>query len=212
LRVARSPDSTLNPYAAPRSRLEASSTAPDVWREGDLVRLSREGTLPDRCVLCNQEAGGRRVKRNLYHSPLAWRLGALAAPFLALWLGSVLELAWMALLFWPLAAILFAVHFLVRRSLRVELGVCLRHRRIRLAVHALSVVAMTAVMLSLYTWRPGEHAMLFLSSALGALVVLAVIQGFLGVQAVALGRLTDEHAWLARTGKPFREALPEVPG
>jgi hypothetical protein len=147
--VALSPDSTLNPYAAPKSRLEDVAASGAAWRDGKLVRLKRDGALPDRCVVCNADAHGDRVARTLYYSPLAWRLAAPAAPFVALWLGIAADIDFLLMAFWPLALLLFVAHFFVRKSLKLELGICARHRKLRNTLIGASLVGMAAVVLGL---------------------------------------------------------------
>jgi len=181
-----------------------------LWRDGKLVRIDRDATLPARCIVCNQPAA-RRIARTLYYSPLGWRIGAFVAPFVILWLGlQTGELAFLVA-FWPSVIILFIAHFFVRKKVRLELGACPRHWRVRLALQAVSVVATGLVFLALFNFHLDTSGRT-LALAAGAVIVLAVAQSYVGLQAVAAQRLTDEHAWLGRTGKPFREALPELPG
>ena len=176
------------------------------------MRFKSAGALPDRCVVCNAAASGARVRRRLYCSPLAWRLGAFAAPFVVFGLGVVLDFELFIFAFWPLALALFVVNFFVRKSLRVDLGICARHRRMRTAMHLVSAAAMAAVVVALYSWRPGDPGMPLLWPALAALLALAAIQPFMDVNAIRLKAVTDEDAWLGGTGRAFREALPELPG
>ncbi len=46
---------SVNPYAPPRASLEADA-AVDVWRDGKTLVMRHGGTLPHRCVKCNQPA------------------------------------------------------------------------------------------------------------------------------------------------------------
>jgi hypothetical protein len=59
--------SSSNPYASPATPVSADpTTKAGVWRDGDyLVIRRKQHTLPDRCVLCNSEAHGRRVRVKL---------------------------------------------------------------------------------------------------------------------------------------------------
>ena len=172
--------------------------------------MDRDATLPARCVVCNQPAA-RRLARTLYYSPRAWRIGAFLTPFALMWLGMWSGEVALLVAFWPAVIILFIAHFFVRKKLRIELGACQRHWRIRLVTQAASVAAMGLVVLALVNFQLDTSG-LTLALAAGALIVLAVLQSYSGLQAVGAQRLTAEHAWLARTGRPFREALPELPG
>ena len=181
-----------------------------MWREGSLVRVDREAALPARCVVCNLPAQ-TRVRRRLYTSPLAWRLGAFATPFVLMFLGIALEAFVLMALFWPSIVVLMVVHLFVRRKFVLEAPICLRHARLRNALMLLSLAFVVAVIALPFAWRSGGMANA-LWACIAALILLAVVQSLAGVQAVRLKRLSPEHAWLGGTGKPFREALPELPG
>ena len=202
----------MNPYAAPRSRLEEIPAAGAAWREGKLVRFKRDGALPARCVVCNGEAGSARVRRTLYCSPLAWRLGAFAAPFVMLWLGVLAEIELFIYLFWPLVLALFVTNFFVRRSLKVELGICARHRKLRNMLIGGSLACTALVLFGIFTALSTGSGWTVLLAGAATLFALALVERWIGVQAVTLRKLGDEDAWLGGTGKPFREALPELAG
>ena len=200
----------MNPYAAPKAKLEEPVGDGAVWREGKLVRVDRDAALPARCVACNLPAE-KRVKRRLYTSPLAWRLGAFATPFVLMWLGILLEAMVLMALFWPAIIVLLVAHMFVRRKFVVEAPICARHARMRNILMFLSLACVVAVIALPFAWR--ADAMIgVLWACVAALVVLAIVQSVAGVQAVRLKRLSEDHAWLGGTGRPFREALPEIPG
>ena len=54
----------VNPYAAPQHDLPLDVPAVDpavgIWRDGDLLVIRKGAVMPDRCVICNAPAGGRR--------------------------------------------------------------------------------------------------------------------------------------------------------
>jgi hypothetical protein len=211
--VALSPDSSaLNPYAAPKSRLEEIPAAGAAWRDGKLVRFKHQGALPDRCVVCNADARGARVGRKLYCSPLAWRLGAVAAPFVSLWLGVALDADLLIVSFWPLVVILLVANFFVRKSLEVELGICARHRKLRGALTVASLLSMGAVLFGIFASLSTGTGWTALLGGAAGLFAFAIAERFIGVQAVSLRKLSDEDAWLGGTGKAFREALPGLTG
>ena len=166
--------------------------------------MDRDGALPDRCIACNGEAGGYRLRRKLYYSSAAWRIGASLAPFLVLLAGAWLDLPYAALAFWPLVIVLVIANMFVRKSLKLEVGVCPRHRGLRRALIALSWLAIGGVFAGAFVdpW--------LLVAALGALLVLLALQSFTGVQPLRLSDLSREHAWLAGTGATFRNTLPEL--
>lgn len=200
----------MNPYAAPKAQLEEPVAAGNVWREGNLVRIERSGAMPERCIVCNQPSE-KRVTRKLYWSSRAWRSGAALTPFVILALGVATDSLGVLVLFWPSVIVLFIANFFVRKKVQLALGVCERHRRLRTALQVLSVGAMAAVGVVFFTWD-GTYSPTLAFAAIATVVVLAVVQSFIGVQAVSVKRLSEEHAWLGGTGRPFREALPELPG
>jgi hypothetical protein len=201
----------LNPYAAPKAKLEKDTELSTVWRQGSLVRIDREGSLPPRCVVCNQPCAGKGISRKLYWASRAWTIATMATPFVALGIGLAFQLYILAALFWPLVLLMFIAHAIVRKSMKVELGLCPRHQRARLLLQGLSIACFAAVFVGGVAyeeaWAPG-----LLWAGLVALLVLALVQRFSGIYRVSLRRLTPEHAWLAGTGSRFREALPELPG
>ena len=199
----------MNPYAAPKAKLEEVLPAGRVWRDGNFVRMDLGAALPDRCVACNGEAA-KRISRTLYWSPLAWRLFSVISPFALVWAGVALEMPLLAVLFWPAVIIMLIAHYFVRRKLAVEIAVCARHRRLRAVLQALSLATLGGIVLIFMNLSPEVWTLLV--AAVAALIALAIVQSFVGVQAVSLKKLDGEHAWLGGTGRTFREALPELPG
>ena len=171
--------------------------------------MDRNGALPDRCIVCNDPAQSR-IRRKLAWTPRTWRLvaAALAIGFAFVSLAIGPELFVFIL---PLLLVLFIAGFFFRKSLKLELGVCARHRRQH---HALRWVSFVSLLLLAGSFpmigaNTGLAYFMMMGSAL-VLLALGIAQSFLGVQSVRLRDLSDEHAWLSGTGKPFRAALPEL--
>ena len=164
--------------------------------------------LPGRCVVCNQEAA-RRIPRTLYWSPAAWRYFSGVAPFVLLFGAIAGGVPILALLFWPGIIVIGIAHLFVRRKVKVDFAICDRHRRLRSLLQALSLAALAAM--AVIFMNLSADAWSWLVVAVAALVVLAVVQAFVGVSAVSLKKLDREHAWLGGTGERFRAALPELP-
>lgn len=175
------------------------------------MRIDRSGALPDRCVVCNADAGGYRLSRKLYWSPLAWRLGATATPFVVGGIGIATETTVLLAAFWPLVLAAMIAHTFVRKKFEIEIGMCGNHRRWRTALRLLSFACIVGVAASTAFWREDSAlAALLLLGSIGGMLLVGVTQAIVGVQAVSVKRLTGEHAWLARTGSAFRAALPEL--
>jgi len=174
--------------------------------------MDRSGALPDRCVVCNADAGGHRMARTLYRSPVAWRLAAAATPFVVAGIGAATETMLLMALFWPLVLVMMIAHTFVRKKLKLEVGMCERHQRWRNVLRALSLAGVAGVLVSLPLWGMNpEVAATLLVVSLGVMVATGVTQSILGLQAIALRKLSAEHVWLAGTGSAFRAALPELP-
>jgi hypothetical protein len=201
----------LNPYATPKAKLEEVVAEGTAWRDGNLVRVDRSAGLPARCVACNLPAD-RHIRRRLYCSPLAWRLGAFAAPFALLALGALFEAPLLMVLFWPSIIVLLVAHVFVRSKFVLEAPVCSRHARMRVALQVLSFASIGAAVA--LPFALGNTALMIkaLWACIAAIVVLAVVQSIAGVQALRLKRLTADHAWLGGAGRDFRQGLPEIPG
>jgi hypothetical protein len=201
----------LNPYAAPKAKLEHDAVAGSLWRAGNLVRIDRGGALPDRCLVCNQPAEGYRLSRSLYCVPPAWKWGAPIAPFAVLFAGVNLNSDVLMLSFWPLAIILFIANVFIRKSMKLAVGLCPRHRRIGLILQSIMVLCFVGVFAPILPIDYSLRFPLLMGASLG-LLVLGLVQSFTGIQRLTLKELTGEHAWLGGTGSRFRDQLPELPG
>jgi hypothetical protein len=171
--------------------------------------MDRGGALPERCIVCNANAG-HRLTRTLYSSPLAWRICATAIPFTALGIGVAAQTPLLVGLFWPLVLLLMVAHTFVRKKIELELGMCRRHRQIRLMLGVLSAACLAGI-IAITIIGPGLGFLPVMGVLVLTLLVLAIAWSYTGAQAVMISKLTDEHLWLARTGKPFLVALPELP-
>lgn len=58
----------FNPYTPPRAESALEPFAPDecgVWRDGELLLMTKDASLPDRCLKCNFPADGYTLRRKL---------------------------------------------------------------------------------------------------------------------------------------------------
>ena len=172
--------------------------------------MERSAALPDRCVVCNADAAGGRLKRKFTYSPVAWTIGASLTPFLVVLAGAWFDLPYAAIAFWPLLVVLAIASLFVRKTLKLELGVCGRHRRLRVTLLSLSWLCVVAGVLAAFALTAYRLAGLVMLASFAALLVLGLAQSYVGVQAVRLKDLSADHAWLTGTGEPFRSSLPEL--
>ncbi len=180
--------SELNPYAPPAdvgpgSGRSVGSDGTNAVRQGDVAVFPVHGSaLPDRCVVCNAPAGGYRLRKTFYwHHP---------AIYLAILAG--------ALIYVILAMV-------VRKSARVELGLCEAHRARRRNGLILAWSGMAVGLVGLLAGAAyGSGAM-----AIGGFVVLVAlpIVGSLMARAAYPTRIDDRWVWL-KVGRPFLDGLP----
>jgi hypothetical protein len=175
----------LNPYAPPTSDLGTGVEGrPDgFWREGDALVVSRAGChLPDRCIRCNEPAGGHRLKRTVYwHHPAIY----------------VLVLS-------PIIYVIVAL--LARKSVRLQFGLCEKHRGRRF----LGILLLVGGFLS-----PFLLGMLIAELHLGdtpvplILIVcpVSIVAGAILLRGIAAKRMDEHHAWL-NVGAPFLQSIP----
>ena len=209
----------VNPYAPPTTEVDAPHGAGEVWREGKLVRMDRNATLPSRCVACNAPAV-RRVERTLYWSPVAWRVAAWGIPvLLILASAAAAEIAIIAMsAFWPAVILIAIANAIVRRKLVIEVPLCLRHARMRSATTwliwgaILATIGLAAAVLSDFQRLPGSTVGQLGLGLVLLMGVIGLVRAFLPADRVALKRLDARHAWLKRTGAPFRDSFTDAPG
>jgi hypothetical protein len=201
----------FDPYAPPAAALEPSHELGEVARKGKLVRMDREGRLPQRCVGCNAPALPGRVSRTLYWSPWRWRLFMIGTPVLliALAIAGVEPAGFIAFLLVP---VLVIAHLIVRKRLDLDIGLCARHTKFRRVLYWAGVTSMLLLCVSpVFTGSYGAYVTAN-TLWLGLLVMLAFAVAFLlsPAQRVAIAELDRKHVLLKHTGAAFRASLPEA--
>lgn len=202
-------------FAPPKAVLTRIDQVGGVFAAGKLVRMERDGSLPDRCVACNQPADGHRLSRTAYWTRATIRWLLIAVPFL---LPSVVMLAGApigAMLFWPLALLMVIVNAFVRKKVTIDLGECSRHARMRSAVHAgtIACTILTVVLAAVSLTNHDYDAIILpvMFAMVPVMLILALVHGQLGAQKVALARVDGHLLWLRGCGSAFRDALPGAP-
>jgi hypothetical protein len=180
--------SDFNPYEAPKAEVAPSSgfreTGAGLWRNGSLLVMRKDAWLPDRCVKCNAPAEARRLRRNLsWHAP-----------------------GWYILVLFNVLIYLIAA-LIVRKTARIEIGLCQGHwfrRRRAIAVGWVAVLAgMGMFFYGLSTAEPGM-------SLVGGLVAFfGLITGVVGSQTVVATRIDETYAWLKKVHPAFLAELPD---
>jgi glucose uptake protein GlcU len=174
--------------------------------------MDRAGALPDRCVVCNAEAEGYRESRKLFWSPTWFRLLAWGCGIGWFVLGVGGQSRVLTLVFGFAAIALLVAYFFVRSRVDLEIGLCRRHRGsdpLQLVMIAVCFALVLGAIAMHLTRAQGADTVMV--SAVGAVVIAAILSSMRGGRAISIARLTAQHTWLANTGKAFRAALRELP-
>lgn len=110
---------SANPYAPPRAAVDTNAVN-EYWRDGKAVVLRPGGTLPPRCVKCNETAAQPMKPRKVYWHHWAWYL-----------------LVFVNIVIYAVVALI------IRRKADVTYGVCARHtmrRRVFIGIGIVGVV------------------------------------------------------------------------
>ncbi len=204
-----------NPYAPPTAPLELTEQCGEVLSEGKLVRIDRNGRLPDRCVLCNEPGFGKRLDRRSVCSPRSWRLTAIGLPaamFAAIHMApfGVLKALFLPWVFMPLVLIVLLVHLFVRERVRFDYALCKAHWRLHVQLFAISVTALLMVIVLLFgliTSR-GSYPAVAMLIMIGVMVLLELGRRYLGPLRVTASKTGPHHIWLRGTGAAFRDSFP----
>ena len=185
-----------NPYAPPESELERFVDPEKVWRQGRLIVMRKGADMPGRCIHCNAEAEAGKPRRILYLN--VWIQLAMLLLFLVFNLLALIPILVVILIF--------------RKSAKVGIPLCSRHRHRRLWLTAVTVAlllvsiafSVAAVKIPLYQ---GE---LFTISAIVFLLafVLAIVRG----QLLRAKKIDKETMILKGAKPPFLDSLAEYPG
>src|SRR4051794_40569354 len=164
----------FNPYAPPEAEVALAPCDRNeggVWRDGPLLVMSKDGELPDRCLMCNLPAHGWRLKRNLSWHPPFWYLLIL-----------------LHILIYVAAALI------VRKKATIMVPLCEKHRRRRvrrIAAAWLSVLGGFAAIVVGVAVSDRVESMAVFSLIGGAILLLTgLILGVLAAQ-VAVPKKID---------------------
>ncbi|MGO1003197.1 hypothetical protein [Lysobacter sp. CA196] len=184
--------SSFNPYEAPKSALvhpgrnagEQAGEQAGPWRDGKDLVAQRNSELPARCVKCNADAKTPKLFQRYYWHHRGWHL----------------------LILFNLV-IYVIVRVAIRKSARLNVGVCADHARQRLVAMwavALLLVASVATLLVAMNERLGAVA--YLSSL--ALLIAATAVGLLKARLLYPKRIGERYARFAGCGDEFLATLP----
>lgn len=179
------------PYATP-----AGYQAPfpnNIWSDGDLLLVTRDVHLPDRCVKCNAAANGYRIRKTIqWHEPWIW----------ATILAGVLAYAIIAMI--------------LRKTVKIEFGLCPEHRRKRdmwkWIVGGLCALGVGSFVGAgfLFQQRSTEDFG-FLAIAAGIIILLvAAVVGSVSMRVLKPTKIDDFYGWFKGCSPGFLSALPRA--
>ena len=177
-----------NPYAPStatmKTRAPTGGATADVWSDGKWLVMEVDARLPARCVRCNAPAETSMRQQTLYwHHPAIYLL----------------------LLFWVVIYVVVAL--IVRKSLKVEVGLCEEHRRARrnsLTIGFVGLIGSIPAAIALTKLGyPGAGALLGIFGFLGFLIYVLVKARILRVK-----KIDDDEARLGGCGEAFLASLP----
>lgn len=182
--MKRDPEMFDSPWAPPEAETLEVRPMPEVYAEGNVVVLRMGCDLPERCVVCNSRDRVRMSRKRLtWHHP-AWYLLIL------------------------INLILYVIVALViRRSTRIQVGLCEEHRKQRQSrILAGCGVVFLGVLTSVSQFEQGG---LMLALAIGFTILAAIFTLYLA-QTVYAQRIDREWVRLKGAGSAFLDGLPRA--
>ena len=175
-------DLAYNPYAPPRASLDAPRDPGECWRDGKLVVMHSQGSLPDRCIRCNEPAALPAKMRTLYWHHPAWYLVMLFN-----------------------VVIYAVVTRFVRTKVRVAPGLCEKHTQERTPWIA-AVVGMVVGAFVVAVAAASAHSSPL--AIVAGLLFLGAIVGAVITRLLRVTKVTAKLVWLSGCKEPFLASLP----
>lgn len=196
-----SASSVANPYAPPRSDVQAVVGTPagqvygaaeaGVWRAGDILVMQKGASLPVRCLLCNQPASVQLPKKMHWHHPALYILLFLGGPVIYL-----------------------IVAMVTRKSASMILPLCTPHveKRKKMTVTA-SLLATAGLALCLGSCAFSEQGNAFpIMILLGFLLMIIGGLVSIGVSNMIIPKKIDDYyVWLRKINGSYLATLPQAP-
>lgn len=153
-----------------------------LFRSGSAVVVGDCGTLPPRCIKCNAPASGGPIRYTFVDSSVNGM---------------------------PSGVITAILHFSSRRTGRVFISLCARHRRLRALIRwGCPLLFVLAVAVGLYAnvayeKPPGPLVLVAVGLTLAGLLPLGIYQ-----QHYLKGRVNGREVWVTGAGSEFLQSLP----
>jgi hypothetical protein len=175
--------SEYNPYAAPTAALTEVKTG--IWREGDVLRMSKDATLPNRCVKCNAPADKKLNRELRWHPP-----------------------GWYFTIIFPGLLIYIIIAMVVSHRAKISVPMCARHRSRRrwaIAVGWLVCLASFFVLpiIGAMTSIPTEYVV----GGCVAMFAAWLLYGLIRSNVVTPALIDKNYVWLKGINRDFLDAL-----
>jgi amino acid transporter len=185
-----------NPYAPPESELKMALEPGGVWRQEKTIVMQRNAELPGRCIQCNAAVKPGKTRRIYYLN--IWLQIVMLTLFLVFNLLALLPIIIVSLIF--------------RKTAKLQIPVCERHRRKRFWITATAVVLLAAsIAIGVIAARVsgnGEVIFMVAAAMFAVAFVLAVVRG----QLLRAKKIDKEMLILKGAKLPFLDSLPEYSG
>lgn len=160
------------------------SVTPDaVQRQGDVLIVIPGASLPDRCVKCNADADGYRYNKKYTYYPQI-----------------------LLLLFLLNVIIMLIVYVFVKKSMRLEMGLCLRHRAARSRAVRLSAGLLLLGIAMIVGGGVSKSALIIIVGILALLS--ALIYSNFAVPVLRPKKITKQLGYFRGAGPAFLNSLP----
>jgi hypothetical protein len=182
-----------NPYAPSKATMAGRTAAPAVdsearvWRDGKIVVMRHDSSLPHRCIKCNEPSDEPTKVRAVY------------------WMNPFLYL-----LFLISALILIIVYFIVRKKAEIDPGLCARHKNRRMIALTYGWVVSLIGLFSIFAAIGSDSPTPALIG--GLLLLSAIIVGISMGRLVYAKKITSDEVRLGGFCKEYLDDLPEYPG
>jgi hypothetical protein len=157
-----------------------------IWRSQALLVMTKDASLPNRCVKCNAPTADRLKRKLQWHHPALYLLIVI----------SILVYAIVAMV--------------VRKTATVNLGLCQEHRESRKLSIVITVLLAVVAMLSSIAAVQFEMPLLGLLAFV--LVIAAAVYGTITIRVVAPTKIDEHFVWLKGIDTSYLQEFPEWNG
>ena len=157
-----------------------------IWRSKAQLVMTKQASLPDRCIKCNAPTSERLKRKLQWHHPALYLLIVI----------SILVYAIVAMV--------------VRKTATVHVGLCDEHRESRKLSMIITVFLAFVGMLSVIAGVQFETAGLLFAGF--GFVIAAAIYGTITVRIVAPTRIDEHFVWIKGVDTSYLQEFPEWNG